>query len=237
MANVIASLTMSVDGFIALPDDSVGHLFDWYESGEVALAWPGMGMVSHVTPASAGYLRDTIEGTGAIVVGRRVYDYTSGWGGNHPLGVPLFLVTHRPPQSWPTPDAPFTAVPEGVAAAIGQAKAIAGDKAVALAGPSISSERRGPSSRPPHLPIDPGQAPTSIPWPFPPRPTSISPGAAAPDRRGCSWPERAASITRIRRARSRTRFTAARSVARSGTRSCARGLWPFRAWSRCIVAI
>jgi dihydrofolate reductase len=128
---------MSVDGFIALPDDSVGPLFDWYESGEVALPWPGMGMVSHVTPASAGYLRDTIKGTGAIVVGRRVYDYTSGWGGNHPLGVPLFLVTHRPPQYWPTPDAPFTAVPEGVAAAIGQAKAIAGDKAVALAGPSI----------------------------------------------------------------------------------------------------
>ena len=72
-----------------------------------------MGMVSHVTPASAGYLRDTIEGTGAIVVGRRVYDYTNGWGGNHPLGVPLFLVTHRPPESWPTPDAPFTAVPKG----------------------------------------------------------------------------------------------------------------------------
>ena len=137
MANVIASLTMSVDGFIALPDDSVGHLFDWYDSGEVALPWPGMGMVSHVTPASAGYVRETIEGTGAIVVGRRVYDYTNGWGGNHPLGVPLFLVTHRPPQSWPTPDAPFTAVPEGVAAAIGQAKAVAGGKAVALAGPSI----------------------------------------------------------------------------------------------------
>ena len=60
---------MSVDGFIALPDDSVGHLFDWYDSGEVALPWPGMGMVSHVTPASAGYLRDTIEETGAIVRG------------------------------------------------------------------------------------------------------------------------------------------------------------------------
>ncbi len=71
------------------------------------------------------------------MVGRRVYDYTSGWGGNHPLGVPLFLFTHRPPQSWPTPDAPFTAVPEGVAAAIGQAKTIAVGKAVPLAGPSI----------------------------------------------------------------------------------------------------
>jgi dihydrofolate reductase len=137
MANVIAALTMSVDGFIALPDDSVGPLFDWYESGGVAVRWPGMGMVSHVTPASAGYLNATIDEAGAIVVGRRVYDYTNGWGGNHPLSVPLFLVTHRPPPSWPTPDAPFTAVPEGVAAAIGQAKAVAGDKAVALAGPSI----------------------------------------------------------------------------------------------------
>jgi dihydrofolate reductase len=143
MAHVIASLTMSVDGFIALPDDSVGHLFDWYESGEVAVPWPGMGMVSHVTPASAGYLRDTIEGAGAIVVGRRVYDYTGGWGGNHPLGVPLFLVTHRPPQSWPTTDAPFTAVPEGVAAAIAQAKEIAGGKAVALAGPSVIQQALG----------------------------------------------------------------------------------------------
>jgi dihydrofolate reductase len=137
MANVIGSLTMSLDGFIALPDDSVGHLFDWYESGDSVVRWPGMGLVSHVTPASAGYLQDTIEGTGAIVVGRRVYDYTSGWGGDHPLHVPLFLVTHRPPQSWPTPDAPFTAVPAGVAAAVEQAKAVAGGKAVALAGPSI----------------------------------------------------------------------------------------------------
>jgi len=137
VAGVIAALTMSVDGFIAHEDDSVGHLFDWYDSGAVAVRWPGMDMVSHVTPASAAYLRDTIEHAGAIVVGRRVYDYTHGWGGNHPIGVPLFLVTHRPPSAWPVPDAPFTAVPEGVAAAIGKAKAVAGDKTVALAGPSI----------------------------------------------------------------------------------------------------
>jgi dihydrofolate reductase len=137
MATVIASLTMSVDGFIALPDDSVGNLFDWYGSGDVEFRWPGMDMVSTVTKPSADYLRATIDGAGAIVVGRRVYDYTNGWGGNHPLGVPLFLVTHQPPESWPKPDAPFTAVTDGVAAAIGQARSVAGDKAVALAGPSI----------------------------------------------------------------------------------------------------
>jgi dihydrofolate reductase len=137
VASVIAALTMSVDGFIAREDDSVGPLFDWYDSGDVAVRWPGMSMVSHVTPPTAGYLRRTISEAGAIVVGRRVYDYTNGWGGGHPLGVPLFLVTHNPPAAWPVPDAPFTAVTEGVAAAIGKAKAAAGGKTVALAGPSV----------------------------------------------------------------------------------------------------
>jgi dihydrofolate reductase len=137
VADVVAALTMSVDGFVAHEDDSVGHLFDWYGSGDVEIRWPGMNMVSRVTPPSAGYLRETIERAGALVVGRRVYDYTSGWGGSHPVGVPVFLVTHNPPPAWPTADAPFTAVSEGVAAAIEKAQAIAGDKAVALAGPAI----------------------------------------------------------------------------------------------------
>ncbi|HEX3961982.1 MAG TPA: deaminase [Trebonia sp.] len=137
MADVIGALTMSVDGFIAHEDDSVGHLFDWYDSGDVEVRWPGMNMVSHVTPPSAQYLRRTIERAGALVVGRRVYDYTNGWGGDHPIGVPVFLVTHNPPQAWPVPGAPFTAVPEGVAAAIEKAKVVAGDKTVALAGPAI----------------------------------------------------------------------------------------------------
>jgi dihydrofolate reductase len=137
MADLIAALTMSIDGFIANEDDSVGHLFDWYGSGNVEVRWPGSDMVSHVTPQSAEYLWRTIERVGALVVGRRLYDYTNGWDGSHPLGVPLFLVAHDPPHAWPVPEAPFTAVPEGVAAAVEKAKAVAGDKAVALAGPSI----------------------------------------------------------------------------------------------------
>ncbi|MHB1500523.1 MAG: dihydrofolate reductase family protein [Candidatus Dormibacteria bacterium] len=96
-----------------------------------------MAMVSHVTAQSAGYLQRTIDGAGAIVVGRRVDDYTGGWGGNHPLGVPLFLVTHHPPEAWPLPDAPFTAAPGGVAAALEEAKAVAGSRTVALAGADI----------------------------------------------------------------------------------------------------
>lgn len=137
MGDVVAGLTMSVDGFIAHPDDSVGHLFDWYGSGDVEVHWPGNDMVSRVTPQSAAYLQDIIEQAGALVVGRRVYDYTNGWEGSHPVGVPLFLVTHDPPDKWPRPDAPFTAVTDGVASAIEQAKEAAGDKTVSLSGPSI----------------------------------------------------------------------------------------------------
>ncbi len=137
MATVVGALTMSLDGYVAHRDDSVGHLFDWYEAGTVDVHWPGMGMVSHVAPEDAAFLEGVIGRAGALVVGRRVYDYTGGWGGDHPLGVPVFLVTHHPPDSWPTEDAPFAAVPEGVATAIDLAAEVAGSKEVALAGPSI----------------------------------------------------------------------------------------------------
>ena len=137
MSIVIAGITVSLDGYIAGPDDDVGHLFDWYDAGDVELTWPGNDMRSKVDPASAEVVRSLVADTGALVVGRRVYDLTNGWSGSHPIGVPLFLVTHDPPDAWPTDDAPFTAVPEGVAAAIEQASAVAGDKLVALAGPSI----------------------------------------------------------------------------------------------------
>ena len=137
MADVVAALTMSLDGFVAHEDDSVGHLFDWYGSGDVEVRWPGNDMVSRVAPPSADHLRNIIHEAGALVVGRRVYNYTNGWAGRHPLGVPLFLVTHHPPEAWPRADAPFTAVTEGVAAAIARAKIVAGAKTVALAGPAI----------------------------------------------------------------------------------------------------
>lgn len=137
MATVVAGLTMSLDGFIAHRDDGVEHLFDWYDNRDVEVRWPGNEMVSHVTPASAAYLRETIASAGALVVGRRVFDYTNGWEGSHPLGVPVFVVTHRVPEGWPRDDAPFTVVLDGVESAVAQAKATAGDKTVGLAGPSV----------------------------------------------------------------------------------------------------
>ncbi|MFL5605139.1 MAG: deaminase, partial [Gemmatimonadaceae bacterium] len=69
MATVVAALSMSLDGFIANPSGDVGPLFDWYSNGEVETRWPGMGLVSHTSPASANYLKNTIASAGALVVG------------------------------------------------------------------------------------------------------------------------------------------------------------------------
>lgn len=140
MARVIASFSMSLDGFVAEPSDAPGPLFDWYENGEVDVPWPGDDMVSHTTAASAAYLRETIESTGALVVGRRLFDITSGWDGSHPHGVPVFVVSHTVPDGWPRDDAPFTFVTDGLESAVAQAKTVAGDKTVGVAGPSIAQQ-------------------------------------------------------------------------------------------------
>jgi len=142
MGKVIAGFSMSLDGFVAAPDDSVPHIFDWYESGNVRFDWPGNDMTSDVTPASAAYLRDLIDEAGALVVGRRVFDYTDGWAGHHPVGVPVFVVSHRGPEGWEHRHDPSltTFVSDGVASAVELAQADAGDKSIAVAGPNIAQQ-------------------------------------------------------------------------------------------------
>jgi dihydrofolate reductase len=140
---VIASFCMSLDGFVARPDDGVGPLFDWYTNGDVEVPMVGYPMTFRVSSASAGYLRaqmDFARGS-AFVCGRRVFDYTGGWGGNPPGGGRAFVVTHRePPTDWPAERlAPFTFVQDGVESAVRQAEA-AGDGNVGVSGPNIAQQ-------------------------------------------------------------------------------------------------
>jgi len=130
---------MSLDGFIAKPDGDVGALFDWYSGGDVEVRYPG-GMLVKVTPASAAFIREVHFAAGAIVTGRRLFDITNGWEGQHPLDVPVFVVTHAPPPDWAHPDAPFTFVTDGVASAIAQAKTVAGDRAVGVGGANVAQQ-------------------------------------------------------------------------------------------------
>jgi dihydrofolate reductase len=137
MTKVIAHMTMSLDGFIADPNDGVEELFGWYDNGDVTVPTNDPRWVHHATPPSAEMLREGYATVGALVCGRRLFDYTHGWGGNHPTGVPLFVLTHRPPTDWPHP---VTFVTDGVESAIMQAKGAAGDKFVAIASTTVAQQ-------------------------------------------------------------------------------------------------
>jgi len=98
---------------------------------------PGTDMVFRISPQSAELLSEVERTMGAFVTGRRTFDITNGWGGNPPLGVPTFVVTHTVPQEWVYEGSPFMFVREGIESAVEQAKTVAGDKGVAVGAASI----------------------------------------------------------------------------------------------------
>ena len=148
MGKVSTGLSMSLDGFIAGPNDGperpLGEggerLFAWYSVGDTEYRLPGTDMVFEVSPQSAELLRGAHSKMGAFVTGRSTFDITNGWGGNPPLGVPTFVVTHTVPQEWVYEGSPFTFVTDGVESAVEQAKAVAGDKDVAVGAASIAQQ-------------------------------------------------------------------------------------------------
>jgi dihydrofolate reductase len=137
MAKVLTHMCMSLDGFVAQPDDNPAELFDWYWSGEVVVPSAQEGMTFSVDAASAPMLAELISGCGALIAGRRLFDQTDGWGDNHPVGAPVVVVTHRPPPDDAADRFPRTTFAGGVEEAVAVAKEIAGDKSVTIASADI----------------------------------------------------------------------------------------------------
>ena len=143
MSKVYTGASMSIDGYIAGPENSgFEHLFAWYGNGEVEIpneTHPDLTL--RVTEVSAEHLRTITEMSGAIVCGRKLWDFTDAWGGRHPMGVPVVVLTHSVPDGWEREGEWFTFVTDGgVEAAVAKAKEIAGDKGVALNGGEIASQ-------------------------------------------------------------------------------------------------
>jgi dihydrofolate reductase len=72
-----------------------------------------------------------------LVFGRRTFDLTNGWGGRHPLDVPVFVVTRTVAQEWVYEGSPFTFVTDGLESAVERARVVAGDKDVGVIGASL----------------------------------------------------------------------------------------------------
>ncbi len=144
MGKVVFNMTMSLDGFVAGPNDGPGNglgdggerLFNWYFQGDTELKISEGTPVLNVSKQSAEIIRNAFQSYGAGVWGRKTFDITGGWGG-HPPGEPCFIVTHHVPQEWIREGSPFVFVTDGVESAIHQAKKAAGDKNVVLCTASI----------------------------------------------------------------------------------------------------
>jgi dihydrofolate reductase len=110
MSKVIAIMSMSLDGYVADPNDGVAEVFNWYfTSGDVEVQTGGSdSMTFKVSAPSAEHLRGL-------------------WG-------PAFVLTHHVPAGWPRPDSTVHFVTDGIESAVNQAKAAAAGKSVGVHG-------------------------------------------------------------------------------------------------------
>jgi dihydrofolate reductase len=112
----------------------------WYFSGDTDYEMPNGRMTLKVSPASAELLQEVHRTIGALMSGRRTFDIANGWGGRHPLDVPVFVITHTVPQEWVYEGSPFTFVTDGVESAVEKAKEVAGDKNIGVGAASIAQQ-------------------------------------------------------------------------------------------------
>ena len=134
MSKVVLYMSMSLDGFIAGPDDGPDHglgvngqrLHAWLRAGGL-----DPGSYRPVDGLSATVF-DELMATGAVIVGRRTFEFAGGWGGDHHDGVPIFVLTHAAPEE-PAPGA-ARYVTDGIASCVAQAKAAAGGRDILLHG-------------------------------------------------------------------------------------------------------
>jgi dihydrofolate reductase len=135
MTRVVADITMSLDGYVTGPDPGQEHGLG--VGGEALHRW-----AFSDDPVDAEQLRTGTERSGAVVMGRRLFDIVAGphgwddevgYGAREVGSPPFFVVTHSPPEH-PRLALDFTFVVDGVAAAIDQARAVAGDHDVVIMG-------------------------------------------------------------------------------------------------------
>jgi dihydrofolate reductase len=152
MGKLTLDITMSLDGFIAGPNQTIEQPLG--EGGQQLHEWV-YGLASwresHGLPggernADDDVVDESVSGTGAVVMGRKMFSGGAGaweddpnadgwWGDNPPFGVPVFILTHHPRETVTKQGGTtFTFVTEGSDAALARAREAAGDRNVAVAG-------------------------------------------------------------------------------------------------------
>lgn len=133
---VIANITISVDGYVAGPED--GPRAGLGVGGERLHYWVFGGPWTYdderpggATGEDKAWLDGVVGRLGAVVAGRWTYEAAGHWGDRNPWGLPFFIVTHRPEEQPPGEEFVFV---DGVEAAVSLAVEAAGDKDVSVMG-------------------------------------------------------------------------------------------------------
>ena len=137
MSATVLYMSMSLDGFIAGPNQGPGNglgdgghrLHEWFFTGADADRKAISGSLAGVN----GQVVDEFMATGAVVAGRGTFEPAGGWGGDHHDGVPIWVLSRREPGidvgQWP-----LVTYVNDVGTAMSQAKRAAGDKNVLVHG-------------------------------------------------------------------------------------------------------
>jgi dihydrofolate reductase len=139
---VTADMAISLDGYVAGTDvaldnpggDGAEPLFEWIHN---LASWrQRQGMTGGEENRDSELMREWFDATGAVVMGRMMYDTGEEfWGDNPPFRTPVFVLTHRPrPTLVKEGGTTFTFVTDGIHSALDHAKAAAGDRNVDIAG-------------------------------------------------------------------------------------------------------
>lgn len=150
MSRTIANISVSLDGFVAGPNPSVKvplgeggeRLHEW------ALSTAGWrephGLGGGERNQDSDVADESVQGVGAYIMGRRMFgggegpwdpSWTGWWGEEPPFHVPVFVLTHHPREPLTLQGGTtFTFVTDGIASALTQAQAAAGDQDVTVAG-------------------------------------------------------------------------------------------------------
>jgi dihydrofolate reductase len=150
MSSVSCQISISLDGFVAGPNQSlkdpigVGgmRLHQWVFD---TASWREQhGEEGGARTADSDVVRDLITNAGAHIMGRKMFgggpgpwneSWTGWWGDNPPYHVPVFVLTHHPRKPLPMEGGTsFTFVTDGIESALRQARSAAGDRDIQIAG-------------------------------------------------------------------------------------------------------
>ncbi|MCI0562277.1 MAG: dihydrofolate reductase family protein [Nitrososphaera sp.] len=128
MGKVTLDMAMSLDGFIAGPNDEDGGLHTYFFSP---------------SRATAEVIEEGFKTTGAIIMGRRSYNIGAEQDGfvDNPYKVPHFVLSHHVPEKVAKGAETFIFVTDGIESALQQARAAAGGKNVVVGGGANTAQQ------------------------------------------------------------------------------------------------